>query len=30
MLIYLSRALYIFECKNLVYKYYFWVSYFKL
>jgi hypothetical protein len=28
MLLYLSRAVYIFECKNLVYKVYFWVSYF--
>jgi hypothetical protein len=28
MLLNLSRALYIFECKNLVYKVYFWVSYF--
>jgi hypothetical protein len=29
MLLYLSRAIYIFECKNLVYKIYFWVSYFR-
>jgi hypothetical protein len=29
MLLYLSRATYIFECKNLVYKVYFWVSYFR-
>jgi hypothetical protein len=30
MLLYLSRAIYIFECKNIVYKVYFWVSYFRL
>jgi hypothetical protein len=30
MLLYLFRAIYIFECKNLVYKIYFWVSYFRL
>jgi hypothetical protein len=30
VLLYLSRAIYIFECKNLVYKIYFWVSYFRL
>jgi hypothetical protein len=29
MLLYLSWAIYIFECKNLVYKVYFWVSYFR-
>jgi hypothetical protein len=29
MLLCLSRAVYIFECKNLVYKVYFWVSYFR-
>jgi hypothetical protein len=29
MLLYLSRAIYIFECKNLVYKIFFWVSYFR-
>jgi hypothetical protein len=29
MLLYLSRAIYIYECKNLVYKVYFWVSYFR-
>jgi hypothetical protein len=29
MLLYLSGAIYIFECKNLVYKVYFWVSYFR-
>jgi hypothetical protein len=28
MLLYLSRAIYIFEWKNLVYKVYFWMSYF--
>jgi hypothetical protein len=29
MLLYLSRAIHIFECKTLVYKVYFWVSYFR-
>jgi hypothetical protein len=29
MLLYLSRAIFIFECENLVYKVYFWVSYFR-
>jgi hypothetical protein len=29
VLLYLSRDTYIFECKNLVYKIYFWVSYFR-
>jgi hypothetical protein len=29
MLLYLSRAIDIFECKNLVYKVIFWVSYFR-
>jgi hypothetical protein len=29
MLLYLSRATYIYECKNLVYKDNFWVSYFR-
>jgi hypothetical protein len=29
VLLYLSKALYIFECKNLVHKIYFWVSYFR-
>jgi hypothetical protein len=29
MLLYLSRAIYIFECKNLVCKVCFWVSYFR-
>jgi hypothetical protein len=29
VLLYLSRAIYIFECKNLAYKVYFWVSYFR-
>jgi hypothetical protein len=27
--LYLSRAIYIFECKTLVHKVYFWVSYFR-
>jgi hypothetical protein len=26
MLLYLSKSLYLFECKNLVYKIYFWVN----
>jgi hypothetical protein len=29
MLLYLFRAIYIYECKKLVYKVYFWVSYFR-
>jgi hypothetical protein len=29
VLLYLSRVIYIFECKNLVHKIYFWVSYFR-
>jgi hypothetical protein len=29
VLLNLSRDIYIFECKNLVYKVYFWVSYFR-
>jgi hypothetical protein len=29
MLLYLSIAIYIFKCKTLVYKIYFWVSYFR-
>jgi hypothetical protein len=26
MLLYLSKAIYLFECKNFVYKIYFWVN----